>query len=242
MILKGLTEAVLIKRYKRFLADVEMPGGEIITVHCPNPGSMIGIADPGMKVLLAKSANLKRKLPWTLQFVEAETSIVLVESAMANKLFFEAFCASVIEPLKNYSEARAEHAFKDSRLDFLLSGSDGQCLVEVKSTTYLHQGVALFPDAKTERGRKHLHTLGDGLDHGFCSLQFYVVARSDASLFKPAEAIDLAYAQALRLAQQRGVQILAYSLKFKKSGGRALDQDQVDLEVMIDKALPIDLN
>jgi sugar fermentation stimulation protein A len=239
VLLAGLTKATLIKRYKRFLADVEMPDGEIITVHCPNPGSMIGIAESGMKVLLAKSANLKRKLPWTLQFVDADSSLVLVESALANKLFFEAFTASIFAPLRVYSEARAEHTFKDSRLDFLLSGLDGHCLVEIKSTTYLDAGVALFPDAQTERGRKHLRTLGDGLEEGFEALQFYVVARADAGLFKPAEAIDLAYAQALRQAEKKGVQIMAYSLRFKPIARQ--ESHMVDLEVMIDKAIPIDL-
>jgi sugar fermentation stimulation protein A len=240
VLLKGLTEAILIKRYKRFLADVQMPDGEIITVHCPNPGSMMGINEAGMKVLLAKSANLKRKLAWTLQFVEAENSLVLVESALANKLFLEAFTASAIEPLKVYSEARAEHTFKDSRLDFLLTGSAGHCLVEVKSTTYIDKGVALFPDAQTERGRKHLRTLVEGLDDGFCALQFFVVARSDAGLFKPAELIDQAYAQALRLAKAKGVQVMAYSLDFKPIAGQ--EAHKVDLEVVIDKAVTIDLS
>ncbi len=240
MLIRGLTEAVLIKRYKRFLADVQMPDGEIVTVHCPNPGSMMGIAEPGMRVLLNRSLNPKRKLAWTLQFVDAQTSLVLVESALANKLFLEAFGAAGIHSLKIYSEARAEHSFKDSRLDFLLSGEPGHCLVEVKSTTYLVGDVALFPDAKTERGRKHLLTLGDGLNDGFNSLQFYVVARSDATLFKPAEAIDRAYAQSLRLAQSKGVKILAYALKFRSTP--AAEPHQIDLEVLLDQEVPVDLD
>lgn len=240
MLIKGLTEAILIKRYKRFLADVEMPGGEVITVHCPNPGSMIGINEAGMKVLLSKSSNPKRKLPWTWQFVEAQSSLVLVESALANKLFLEAFTASAFEPLRVYSEVRAEHTFKDSRFDFLLSGPAGHCLVEVKSTTYLDQGVSLFPDAQTERGRKHLRTLGEGVDEGFGALQFYVVARSDGLLFKPAELIDRAYAQALRLAEKKGVQIMAHSLTFKSMAQK--EAHKFDLEVAIDKAVRIDLS
>jgi sugar fermentation stimulation protein A len=201
---------------------------------------MLGINDAGMKVLLAKSSNPKRKLPWTLQFVDAKSSLVLVESALANKLFLEAFTAAAFEPLKVYSEARAEHKFKDSRFDFLLTGSCGQCLVEVKSTTYLEQGVALFPDAQTERGRKHLRTLGEGVEEGFSALQFYVVARADARLFKPAGSIDPAYAQALRLAQTRGVAVMAYSLAFK-SIARG-EPDKVDLEVFIDRSVKIDLS
>jgi sugar fermentation stimulation protein A len=240
VLLKELTEAILIKRYKRFLADVEMPDGAVVTVHCPNPGSMIGINEAGLKVLLAKSPNPKRKLPWTLQFVEAASSLVLVESALANKLFLEAFKAALFEPLKDFSEARGEHSFRDSRLDFLLTGASGQCLVEIKSTTYLDQGVALFPDAQTERGRKHLAALGEGLDLGFRAVQFYVVARNDARLFKPAELIDRAYAQALRLAQLKGVEVMAYSLAFKPIA-RA-EADKIDLEVFVDKAVTIDLS
>lgn len=233
----------MIKRYKRFLADVEMPGGEMITVHCPNPGSMMGINEPGMKVLLALSPNPKRKLPWTLQFVETRDSLVLVESALANKLFHEAFKASLIEPLAHYSEATAEHSFSDSRFDFLLTGAAGDpahCLVEVKSTTYLDQGVALFPDAKTERGRKHLTTLGEGLRQGYKALQFYVVARRDASLFKPAQHIDPLYAEALRRAHAGGVNVLAYSLAFELTPGGS--PGTVDLDVRIEKAVQIDLN
>jgi len=240
VLLQGLTEAILIKRYKRFLADVLMPDGQVITVHCPNPGSMLGISGEGMKVLVARSPNLKRKLPCTMQFVECDDSLVLVESALANKLFLEAFSASLIKPLAHYTEARGEHCFRDSRLDFILSGSSGHCLVEVKSTTYLHEGVALFPDARTERGRKHLGTLGLGLDDGYNAVQFFVVARSDAGLFKPAEAIDQAYATALRLAHARGVQILAYSLAFERL---PLEQPHmIDLHVKIDQAIEIDLN
>ena len=122
----------------------------------------------------------------------------------------------------------------------MLGGDCGQCLVEVKSTTYLVDGVALFPDAKTERGRKHLHALGDALDHGFNALQFFVVARSDAGLFRPAEAIDLAYAQSLRLAQSRGVKILAYALRFNPIAGR--EPHEVDLEVVLDQEVPVDLS
>jgi len=242
VLLSGLTEAKLLKRYKRFLADVEMPDGEVITVHCPNPGSMMGINEPGMKVLLSHSSNVKRKLPWTLQFIETENSLVLVESALANKLFHEAFLAALIEPLRHYDQASAEHSFQDSRFDFLLSSAAAaeQCLVEVKSTTYLDQGVALFPDARTERGRKHLRTLGEGVAQGFKALQFYVVARKDAASFKPAEQIDHLYAQALRQAHAGGVSVLAYCLDFNIE--RAARANQVNLEVSIDRALAIDLN
>jgi sugar fermentation stimulation protein A len=260
VLLKNLTEATLIKRYKRFLADVRMPDGEEITVHCPNPGSMLGINQPGQKVLLAKSANLKRKLPWTLQFVETDSSAVLVESALANKLFLEAFDGGLLEPLAAFSHARAEHSYKDSRFDFLLSdyplaspskagsgaaqpalpeGIDPRhCLVEVKSTTYIEGDVALFPDAQTERGRKHLRTLAEAVAEGLQALQFYVVARSDAGLFRPADLIDSAYGQVLRGAHSRGVKVLAYALGFKRhSVGDCL----VDLEVCLEKAIEIDL-
>ena len=232
-----------------------MPDGEIITAHCPNPGSMLGISEPGLKVLMAKSANPQRKLPWTMQFVETESSLVLIESALANKLFFEAFQAGLFDSLKEFVHARPEHTYKDSRFDFLLSRQilapkdkldlssvrdRSHCLVEVKSTTYLDQGVALFPDAKTERGRKHLRTLSEGLDEGFAAVQFYVVARSDATLFKPADLIDGAYGQVLRGAQARGVQLLAYSLAFAKTG--LAEAAKCDLELSLQKTVEIDLS
>ena len=206
MILKELTEATLIQRYKRFLADVRLPDGTVITAHCPNPGSMLGLKEPGLKVLLSHSKNPKRKLAWTMQFVLTQNSVVMVESALANKLFHEAFTASHFESLTKFNHAKAEHTYGDSRFDFLLTSElfdaaaavgpfkpDSHCLVEVKSTTYLDNDMALFPDAKTERGRKHLRTLGQALPEGYAALQFYVVARSDAGVFKPADHIDAAY-------------------------------------------------
>jgi sugar fermentation stimulation protein A len=251
MILKDLTEATLIQRYKRFLADVRMPDGEILTAHCPNPGSMIGLKEPGLKVLLSHSKNPKRKLPWTMQFVLTQNSIVMVESALANKLFHEAFGALHFDSLGHLNHARPEHTFLDSRFDFLLTSelfdpvaqpskieSHSHCLVEVKSTTYLGDDneSALFPDAKTERGRKHLRTLGQGIEIGFSALQFYVVARSDASVFKPADHIDAAYGAALREAREQGVQILAHRLAFERT---TTGEHMYDLQLKIGQALPV---
>ena len=165
MLLQGLVEATLLKRYKRFLADVRLADGTEVTAHCPNPGSMLGLADEGMKVYLQRSADPKRKLPWSWKMVVCPNSLVVVDTMLANKLFQEGFNAGVMTELADFEQIKAEQTYEDSRFDFKLKSGPGSrsasragqaaadAYLEVKSTTLIDGQVALFPDARTERGR-----------------------------------------------------------------------------------------
>lgn len=222
----GLTQTLecgtLLRRYKRFLADVELPTGEIIVAHCPNPGSMIGCAEPGSPIWLRKSLDPKRKLAHTWVITEAGGNFVSVDTLLANKLVKQAITNGIIPEFTAYSRAISEFSLGDSRFDFCLE-PDAQdattkpslknCIVEVKSTTLVDGEVAMFPDAKTERGRKHLKGLARAVALGYRAVQFYCISRHDAILFRPAEHIDEKYAKELRLAAAAGVEIMAWSTK-----------------------------
>lgn len=206
-----LYEATLIRRYKRFLADVQLPDGEIITVHCPNSGSMLGCAEPGSAVLLSRSFNEKRKLPFTLELIRIHGHWVGINTMRPNHLVREAISQGKIPELSGYPEIRSEVRYgTKSRVDILLSGPDGSCYVEVKNVTLLSNKSALFPDAVTTRGQKHLHELMQVVQSGGRGVIFFVVQREDAQTFGPADSIDPTYGKLLRLAVQNGVEALAY--------------------------------
>ena len=150
----------LLRRYKRFLADVRLEDGRELTVHCPNPGSMLGLAEPGSEVLVSDSENEKRKLRWTLELVRPSRSWVCVNTARANEVVGEALAAGGIPALAGRGGARAEVAYGEgSRADFLLEGRRGRTWLEVKSVTLARGRVARFPDSVTTRGLKHLREL-----------------------------------------------------------------------------------
>ena len=158
---KPLIEATLIKRYKRFLSDVELDNGEVITVHCPNTGAMTNCATPGWKVLLSESSNKKRKYPhtWELAINDAGHWIG-INASNANKIVKSALEKRAIIELAEYNQITPEYKVGDSRIDFYLQG-DGvpDCYVEVKSMTLCEDGLGLFPDAVTSRGTKHANEL-----------------------------------------------------------------------------------
>lgn len=226
MLLTDLVPAVLIKRYKRFLADVRFADGTESTVHCPNPGSMLGLAEPGMTVYLSRAKNKDAKLPWGWRLVDVGTSLVCIDTMMANRLFAEAFQNGTLTEFAQYDQIKPEHKYGDSRFDFLLSSSMArgkkahlQTMVEVKSTTLVVEEldkIAAFPDAKTERGLKHLNTLSAALaaDANLRCAQYYVVARSDTAGFKAANWIDPAYAEGLARAKAAGVEVFCRQLEF----------------------------
>ncbi len=239
MILSNLVQAKLVKRYKRFLADVELKDGSVITAHCPNPGSMLGMCDEGMNAYLSHSADPKRKLPWTLKLVECPSSLVVVDTMLANKLFKEAFEQGVLSEFGRFDQILGEQVFSDSRFDFLLSHTTSgikSCFVEVKSATMWQDGCALFPDARTERGRKHLATLSKAVAAGFEACQFYLVGRSDAQSFSTADDIDPLYGQALKLARQKGVQVAVRALEFNYID---VDKERIAAGLPFDMALSV---
>lgn len=256
MILGGLLEGRLLKRYKRFLADVELADGSVYTVHCPNPGSMLGLAQPGSLVYLAPAAP-KSKLPYAWRFVEVDGGLVCIDTMVSNRLFKEAFQGGVLSEFAAYDQLQSEYSYGDSRFDFRLSksGEAVGAIVEVKSTTLLEEAeaaepgqkgsekqgrlcYAAFPDARTERGRKHLNTLRQlALGNGDAAFQYYIVNRTDTRKFRPADSIDPDYGKALRQAHQAGVQVLC-----RETTIAVIDRtagSTVDIEIKMAGLLPV---
>ena len=203
----------LIRRYKRFLADVETESGRVITVHCPNPGSMLGTDRPGSAVRCSTSDNPKRKLRHTLEMIRVGRIWVGLHTLRANQIAGRALQMGAIPGLANYTTLKREVAAGGgSRLDFALEGhprDPRRAWVEVKSVTLAEGKTARFPDAVSERGRRHLETLARLRRTGDRAILLYVVQRGDCTSVEPAREIDPAYATALTAAAQAGVEIQA---------------------------------
>jgi sugar fermentation stimulation protein A len=216
----GLLEGRLVRRYKRFLADVEMPGGELITVHCPNTGAMTGLAEPGARVWLSTSPVKTRKYPHTWELVETPSGMACVHSASANRVVREAFAAQRVPGFEDYPDICAEVRYgQGSRADLLLRGAQGQVFVEVKSVTLCRPGgQGVFPDAVSERGRKHLRELEAVLGEGTRALLFFCVFHSGIETVSAAGDIDPAYRNALAETMAGGVEVLAWSTRITTSG------------------------
>ena len=209
-----LYPGVLIKRYKRFLADIKLDSGEIITAHCPNPGSMLSCNVPESPVLVSKSDNPKRKYPFTWELIFTNNTWVGVNTNVPNKLVYEAIKAGEISELLNYTEFKREVKYgQNSRIDIYLQSESNTCYVEVKNVSLVRNKVAAFPDAVTTRGTKHLRELMDMVNQGFRAVMFFLVQRVDADFFQPAKDIDPVYAETLSQAHEAGVEILVYQAK-----------------------------
>ena len=209
---KPLVEGILLKRYKRFLADIKLSDGRFITAHCPNSGSMKSCKEPGWKVLVSESDNPNRKLKYTWEMVHNRTCWIGINTQIPNKIALEAIQNGIITELSGYNQIKSEVKYgKNSRIDLLLNGNKGTCYVEVKNVTLVEtDGYYQFPDAITERGRKHLYELLEMVKTGNRAVMFFVIQRSDGTNFKPADHIDPEYAKMLREVHQQGVGILAY--------------------------------
>ncbi|HNR68255.1 MAG TPA: DNA/RNA nuclease SfsA [bacterium] len=213
MNLPPLIPGILRKRYKRFLADIELENGEMITAHCPNPGRMQSCSEPGRRVMISKNDLPHRKLAYTWELYRAPDSWVNVNTLRANAIVAEALRAESIPELAGYSSVQAEIKSGDSRIDFLLHGQGGKCFVEVKSVTLVEHRVAMFPDAVTLRGYKHLLQLQQLAISGSCAVIFFLVQRQDAERFCPARHIDPRYADALQSAVQQKVKVVVYQTR-----------------------------
>lgn len=210
-----LEEGFLIRRYKRFLADIETVTGETLTIHCPNTGSMLNCQAEGARVWFSCSNDPKRKLPGTWELVEtAHGRLACINTGRANRLVEEALLAGVIPELAGFSALRREVAYgtENSRADFRLTYPSGEVFVEVKSVTlsYNMDCVAAFPDAVTVRGAKHLRELSALAREGARAVLLYCVNLTGIEAVRPADDIDPAYGRALREALEAGVEILAY--------------------------------
>lgn len=201
----------MIRRYKRFLADVLLDDGTELTIHCPNSGSMRSCSEPGSRVCFSRSDNPKRKYPHTLEMVRTDGGWVGVNTSITNVLVAEALSSGSIAELAGFDSLQREVKTSDgSRLDILLTKDGGNTYIEVKNCSLVENGFAMFPDAVTARGTKHLNELSRLVAQGHRGVIFFLVQRTDADQFTPAAAIDPLYAETLARVRDEGVMILAY--------------------------------
>ena len=210
-----LEEGLLLRRYKRFLADIETAGGEQLTIHCPNTGSMLNCMSEGCRVWFSRSQDPKRKLPGTWELGETPHGrLACINTARANALVEEALRGGVITELAGFTGLRREVRFgeENSRADFCVEFTTGPAWIEVKSVTlgFADSAVAAFPDARTERGTRHLRELAAQARAGVRAVQLYCVNLSGIEAVRAAQEIDPAYAAGLREAREAGVEVLAY--------------------------------
>jgi len=220
-----LMPATLVRRYKRFLADVVLPSGETITVHCANPGAMTGLNVPGARVWLSKSANAARKLPHSWELIEVDlgagVELVGINTGHPNALAGEAIAAGLIPELAGYVTARREVRYGErSRVDFLLEGPPRPpCYVEIKNVHLMRErGLAEFPDAVTRRGARHLAELAAMVAAGHRAVMLFLIQIGSAQCFKLARDIDPAYGQAYDAARRAGVEVIAYRCVISRDG------------------------
>jgi sugar fermentation stimulation protein A len=215
-----LTSGTLLKRYKRFLSDIRLEDGAEVVAHCGNPGSMMGLAEPGSQVWLSPNRSKTAKLDWRWEIATQATAdgpvAVGINTSLANKVVEAALRGDDITELTGYADIRREvkYGSRNSRIDFLLTDPNRpDCFVEVKSVTLRRPDgpapeAAEFPDARTERGAKHLAELADMARDGARAVMFYLVQRADCAYFTVASDIDPAYAEALDAARAAGVEIV----------------------------------
>lgn len=217
-----LASGRLVKRYKRFLADVVLDeGGEEVTAHCANPGSMLGLKEPGARVWLSQSDNPKRKLKYSWEVIEADGALVGINTGHPNKLVEEALVAGRLPELAGFENLRREVKYgKNSRIDLLGEQADGRlCYVEVKNVHLMRQpGLAEFPDSVTARGAKHLAELSDMVAEGHRAAMVFLVQRPDCDTLSLAADIDPGYAAAFKAASAAGVETYAIGCDVRLDG------------------------
>jgi len=210
----------LVRRYKRFFAEVELDDGSLITAHTPNTGSMLQCAVPGYPVLVSRNDDPKRKLRYTLELIRVEGYWVDTHTQRTNRVVEEGLRNGRIEELAG-GKITPEFRFGDSRLDFHLELAGERALVEVKNVTLTDGATtALFPDAVTSRGQKHLRELRGALEDGYRAVIFFLVQRGEAEAFAPADRIDPEYGRLLREVAAAGVEVLAYKTVVTKTENR----------------------
>lgn len=234
-----LVPGVLVRRYKRFLADVRLDDGRDVVAHCPNTGSMRAVNVPGSRVWLSPSDNPKRKLAWTWELIELaqladSLALASVHTGRTNRIVEEALAAGQVEELSGFDQLRREVAVDGGRLDFCLTDGTGhQAYVEVKQVTLRESdGHGYFPDAVSERGRRHLEVLMALAAQGHRAVLLFCVAHEGIDSVAPADHLDPAYARTLRQASASGVEILARACRFAWHDGRPI-------AVSLAQALPV---
>ncbi len=229
-----LMSGVLVKRYKRFLADVRLSSGEQITIHCPNTGSMKNCQKPGSKIWFTVSGNKSRKYPHTWQLIEIDSRVLVgINTGLANRLVLESIQNKTVEKLHGYSKKRTEVSYgcENSRIDILLEG-DGlkDCYIEVKNVSFgTVTGEGFFPDSVTVRGQKHLKELMSVKESGARAVLFFCVQHSKVESVAPAHEIDPVYAELLMESMKCGVEVMAYRFGV----------DLVSSTIWLEKELPV---
>jgi len=224
-----LYPGVLLKRYKRFFADVQLVSGEVVTAHCPNTGPMTGVSTPGSAVQLSKSDNLSRKLAYTLELIQVhdnEPTWVGINTILPNRLVKLALAKNLFPELGDFTQIRGEVVYgedKKSRVDFFLTGSDDSrpIYLEVKNTTWAQGRLALFPDTETTRGQKHLREL-TALLPLTRAVMLYFINRGDCTEFAPGDLTDPIYGKLLRAAIALGLEVLPCRFDISPEGIRYL--------------------
>lgn len=231
-----LYSGTLIKRYKRFFADIELETGDFITAHCPNTGPMTGVYSPGNRVMVSRSDNPTRKLPYTWELIEVHDTVptwVGVNTALPNRVVESALTHRVIPELSQYDRLQREVPYgrdRKSRIDFLLTGADDAppIYVEVKNTTWAQGTKTLFPDTVTTRGQKHLRELTDLLPDAK-AVMLYFINRADCDRFSPGDSADPLYGQLLREGVAKGLQVLPCRFEITPTGIRYLGLATLEL-------------
>ena len=210
-----LVQGTLLRRYKRFLADIELSDGRTVVAHCPNSGSMLDVAVPGRPVAVTPHDDPKRKLQWTWELIRLGRAWVGVNTGRPNHLVEEAIRAGKVPELTGYGSLKREQKYgANSRIDILLQDAGRpDCYVEVKNVTLARGGEAAFPDSVTARGAKHMRELAEVVTAGHRAVVFFWVYRSDCTVVRPADWIDPDYGAALRAAVAAGVEVLAYDAR-----------------------------
>ena len=224
-----LLRGTLLKRYKRFLSDIELPDGEQVVAHCANPGAMLGLNQAGSEVWLSRAKNPSRKLAYSWELIRVDRHLVGINTGLPNAIVAEAIGAGRIAELRGYDSLRREVRYGvNSRIDLLLeSPGKPTCYMEIKNVHLKRGPAAEFPDCPTLRGAKHLRELTEMVAQGHRAVMVYLVQRGDCGYFAIADDLDPAYGRAFREALQQGVEAICYTCKVAVDG------------IEIDGALPI---
>ena len=226
-----LLEGTLLRRHRRFLADVRLNNGQEVTVHCANPGSMMGCSEPGSKVLVSVAKDPRRKFKHQLEIIYAGRTPVGIHTGRPSSVVAEAITRGQVQDLAGYATMRRDITYgRARRVDLLLQGNGLRtCYVDVKNVTMAQGPIAYFPDAVSEHGAEELAELTDIVREGFRAMIVFVAQRADVERFRPADQIDADYGQALRDAMARGVELIAYRAKVTRRG------------IEMDQRLPIEM-
>lgn len=208
-----LIHGTLIKRYKRFLADVRLDDGSVVTAHCTNSGSMKSCLENDAEVYLTPVNDPARRTKFTWEMIKIGGGWVGINTGNPNKLAFEAIKEGTIPGLQGYTHVQREVVFGDSRFDVFAENETEKCFVEVKNVSLKEGKYALFPDAVTTRGQKHLKTLMEVKKKGIRAVMLYIIQRTDVEIFAPAAEIDPGYAQTLKEAVAAGVEVFPVQAK-----------------------------